>query len=238
MERRYLVAALAIIATFTVFSRGMRTLERASLSYGRSLEAQAHAKCDADASAASRWVSKVRSHLRPGYAEEAQLLAEMNLPIAMVQARMAEQVARQNMEAVQCARERALREAERAQRQAERMRDKMARANANAAALPIAWRADAGRVFSQRMQVKAAEIAKRVAAQAAQNVHLQMAVENVVSLKIPDPEVVSVKVVQESDSPDTEDADSSVHCNAATQSRRTTHTRAKVHEIDHANGYR
>ena len=31
MERRYLVAALAITATFAVFSRGFRTLEHVSL---------------------------------------------------------------------------------------------------------------------------------------------------------------------------------------------------------------
>ena len=39
MERRYLVAALAIIATFAVFSRGLRTLERVSLLYGPSTTA-------------------------------------------------------------------------------------------------------------------------------------------------------------------------------------------------------
>jgi hypothetical protein len=35
MERRYLVAALAIIATFAVFSHGFRTLERVSLLYSQ-----------------------------------------------------------------------------------------------------------------------------------------------------------------------------------------------------------
>jgi len=66
MERRYLVAALAIIATFAVFSRGFRTLERVSLSYGQHVGAAAKAKCNADASAASRFMGKVRTHLRPG----------------------------------------------------------------------------------------------------------------------------------------------------------------------------
>ena len=145
MERRYLVAALAIIATFAVFSRGFRTLEHVSLSYGQHVGAAAKAKCNADASAASRFMGKVRSHLRPGYPEEAQLLAEMNLPIAMAQAKVAEEVARQNMAAARCARETALREAqrarrevERAQREATRMRERMAHNSANASAMPIA----------------------------------------------------------------------------------------------------
>jgi hypothetical protein len=144
MERRYLVAALAIIATFAVFSHAFRTLEHVSLLYGH----HAGAKCNADASAASRFIGKVRTHLRPGYPEEAQLLAEMNLPIAMAQAKVAEEVARQNMAAARCARETALREAqrarrevERAQREATRMRQRMA--HSNASAMPIAWDAEA-----------------------------------------------------------------------------------------------
>ena len=103
------------------------------------------AKCNSEASAASRFMGKVRSHLRPGYPEEAQLLAEMNLPIAMAQAKVAEEVARQNMAAARCARETALREAqrarreaERAQREATRMRERMAHNSANASAMPIA----------------------------------------------------------------------------------------------------
>ena len=144
MERRYLVAALAIIATFAVFSHGFRTLEHVSLLYGH----HAAAKCNAEASATSRFMGKMRSHLRPGYPEEAQLLAEMNLPIAMAQAKVAEEVARQNMAAARCARETALREAqrarrevERAQREATRMRQRMA--HSNASAMPIAWDAEA-----------------------------------------------------------------------------------------------
>jgi hypothetical protein len=143
MERRYLVATLAIIATFAVFSHGLRTLEHVSLLYGQHVGADLKAKCNADASAASRFMGKVRTHLRPGYPEEAQMLAEMNLPIAMAQAKVAEEVARQNMAAARCARETALREAqrarreaERAQREATRMRERMA--HSNAVAMPIA----------------------------------------------------------------------------------------------------
>ena len=138
MERRYLVAALAIIATFAVFSHGFRTLEHVSLLYGQHVGADLKAKCNADASAASRFMGKVRTHLRPGYPEEAQMLAEMNLPIAMAQAKVAEEMARQNMAAARCARETALREAQRARREAERaqreamrMRERMAHSNAS-----------------------------------------------------------------------------------------------------------
>ena len=145
MERRYLVAALAVIATFAVFSHGFRTLEHVSLLYGQQVGADLKAKCNADASAASRFMGKVRTHLRPGYPEEAQILAEMNLPIAMAQAKVAEEMARQNMAAARCARETALREAQRARREAERaqreamrMRERMAHSNANASAMPIA----------------------------------------------------------------------------------------------------
>jgi hypothetical protein len=174
MERRYLVAALAIIATFAVFSHGLRTLERVSLSYGQRLEANAQAKCNADASAAARWIGKVRSHLRPGYAEEAQLLAEMDLPIVMAQAKAAEQVAKQNMAAAQCARATALREAERAQRQAMKMREKMAHTSVKASAVPIAWEVNTAIDVNQRIQARTAAFAERLAAQ---SVKLQMAAE-------------------------------------------------------------
>jgi hypothetical protein len=155
MERRYLVAALAIIATFAVFSHGFRTLEHVSLLYGHHAAADLTAKCNSEASAASRFIGKVRTHLRPGYPEEAQLLAEMNLPIAMAQAKVAEEVARQNIAAAQCARatalreaQRARREAERAQREAIRIRDKMA--HTNASAMPNAWGANAAADVDQR----------------------------------------------------------------------------------------
>jgi hypothetical protein len=141
MERRYLVAALAIIATFAVFSHGFRTLEHVSLLYGHHAAMGLKAKCNAEASATSRFMGKVRSHLRPGYPEEAQLLAEMNLPIAMAQAKVAEEVARQNMAAARCARETAKREAERARHEATRMRQRMD--HSNASAMSIAWDAEA-----------------------------------------------------------------------------------------------
>ena len=80
MERRYLVAALAIIATFAGFSHGFRCLQHLSLLHAEHLDAMAKVK--ADAGSAARAMAKIRTHLRPGYPEEAQLLAEMNVPIA------------------------------------------------------------------------------------------------------------------------------------------------------------
>ena len=169
MERRYLVAALAIIATFAVFSRGLRTLERVSLSYGQHVGVQ----CNADAAAASRLIGKVRTHLRPGYPEEAQLLAEMNLPIVMARAQVAEQIARQHMAAAQCARAMAQRQAERAQREATRMRERMARTDGSASAMPIAWRVNAVDV-DQRVRAETTALAERIAAQSVQKVADQM----------------------------------------------------------------
>ncbi len=210
MERRYLVAALAIVATFAVFSHGLRTLERVSLTYGQRGEANLHAKCNAADSAMSRFADKVRTHLRPSYPEEAQMLAEMNLPIVRAQAKVAEQMARQNVAAAQCARATALREAERAQREATRMREKMTRANASA--MPIAWEASIAADVNQRVQAKTAALAERLAAQ---SVRLQMAADQVreVSVKFSDSDVEGAAVQHSSNY-----AGSKVHCKV-TQSR-------------------
>ena len=120
MERRYLVATLAVIATFAVFSNGLRTVEPALLSYSQNAGANLKAKCNADTSALSHFMSKVRTYLSPDYPDEAQLMADMNLPIAMAQAKAAEEVARQNIAAAQCARDTALRQAELGRREADR----------------------------------------------------------------------------------------------------------------------
>jgi hypothetical protein len=169
MERRYLVAALAMIATFAAFSRGFRTLEHVSLLYGQQAGADLRAKCNSDASAASRIMAQVRTHLRPGYPEEAQLLAEMNLPIAMAQARVTEQVAeqvvRQNMAATRCARATAQREAERARREAARIRDKMARNGENVSAMPMVWGTNVAAEVDQQVRANTAALAERIAAQ-------------------------------------------------------------------------
>jgi hypothetical protein len=228
MERRYLVAALAIIATFAVFSRALRTLERVSLTYGRDVEANAKAKCNADASAASRFIGKVRTHLRPAYPEEAQLLAEMDLPIVMAQVKVAEQITRQNMAAAQCARATALRETERAQREATRMREKWAHPNGGPSPLPIAWTVSASDV-DQQVRTQTAALAERIAAQ---SVRWQVAAERMRDV---------------SDSEAEQDADnnggSRARCNAVQQDKQTAQalrarSRAMVREVEHSLGYR
>jgi len=127
-------------------------------------------QCDSMPSIVSRWVAKVRSQLHPAYPEEAQLLAELNLPLAAAQAKMAEQAAKQSQAAAQCARETAKREAERAQRDATRMREQMAR-EANMAA-PVSIDLKGLDNLDLRMQTKAAALAERIAAR---NVRMQIA---------------------------------------------------------------
>jgi len=235
MERRYLVAALAIIATFAVFSRGLRTLERVSLSYGRDVETNAKAKCNADAAAASRLIGKVRTHLRPGYPEEAQLLAEMNLPVVMAKAQVAEQIARQNMAAAQCAGATARREAERAQREATRMRERMARSNRSVPAMPIAWEVNAADV-DQRVRAKATALAERIAAQ---SVRLQMSADKMREVYV---ETSDSDVAHAGDADVEQDSNtgsSRAHCDAAQASEAIrARSRAVVYEVEHALGYR
>ncbi len=88
------------------------------------------------------------------------MLAELNIPIAAVQARVAEQAARQSMAATRCAREMAMREAERAQREAMRSRAKMARGSSQ----PISFAPSLPDDFAQRMQFQTAALADRLAA--------------------------------------------------------------------------
>ncbi len=182
MERRYLVAALAIIATFAVSTRGFHSLEQLSMKHARYFGAiqraelmartEAVAKAQCGANAAARAAAKVRTHLRPRYPEEAQLLAEMNVPIASAEMRVAEQMVRQNLIATQCARAAAQREAERAHRQAQRMRQNMAHAMVKGLPNTISLQVTLPSDFEQRIEEKAAVMAAHIAAQ---NVKVQMA---------------------------------------------------------------
>ncbi|HEY1731347.1 MAG TPA: hypothetical protein VGG15_06350 [Terriglobales bacterium] len=161
MERRYLVAALAIIATFAVFSRGFHALQRMSVEHSDNYRTMATARCWA--SSAAQTVAKVRSHFRHGYPpEQAQLVAEMNMP--GMESTIAEQMARQDTAIARCARERAMREADRARRDAVRIQKDYMRAYAHPtpAALAMAFPAD----LSQQIQAQIAE--RQVQLQAAQ----------------------------------------------------------------------
>jgi len=158
MERVYLVASLAIIVTFATLSSGFKSLQQLSQQRGQ------------QPSTLSRWVAELKTHVHPGDPEEAQLLAEMNLPLAATQARIAEQAMQQSLAAAQCARETALREAERARRDERRMHEQMAReARITAPAFIDLKRLDG---LDQRIQVKTAAIAQQIAMQ---NARMQMA---------------------------------------------------------------
>jgi len=168
MERRYLVAALAIVATFAVTSHGFRVLQRVCFAHGHGhwsmagADAMAKAKCESQA--ASRAVAKLRTHLRPGYAEEAQLLAEMNLPIANMSEKIAERMAKQQASVAKCDRARAKQEAERARRDAQRLTERITRAVVESGATPISLDTTMPSNLDRRIQAKMAAMTARLAA--------------------------------------------------------------------------
>jgi hypothetical protein len=150
MERRYVVAALAIIATFAIFSNGLKSLAHFSMVRSQRAEAVIGAKCSRESAAASAWAKQMQTRLRPGYAGEAQLLAEMNLPIAIAQIKISQQRARQNALA-QCARAAAMRDMERARRDMLKLRSNMTRCKGNGSPQPIGFEEAPGEAFAQRV---------------------------------------------------------------------------------------
>jgi len=140
MERSYLIAALAIIATFTGFSRGFRSLEQCALLHFRHAEALARTECHAGA--ATRAMAKIRTRLRPQDAEDSQLLAEMEVPAAEAQSSIAQQMAIQGAESARCARARAMQEAERARRDVLRMQRDMAQVSQQVRIDPLSLHID------------------------------------------------------------------------------------------------
>lgn len=165
MERIYLVATLAIIVTFAGFSRGFQSLQRISQQHGQVMSGP---RCSALPSIVSRVLAKVKNGLHQTDPEEAQLLAELNLPIAAMQAKAAEQAAKQAQAAAETARETATREAARARRDAERMREQMARV----AVPPVSIDLHGLDGLDQRVLIRTAAIAQRIAAR---SVRMQMA---------------------------------------------------------------
>jgi len=189
MERRYLVAALAIIATFAVTSRGFRTLERLSLDgYDRS-EAVSVAHCWA--SSAAQKVAQVRSHLRQRYSpEQVQMLAEMNVPLAAMRSSLDEQMARQQAAASLCARQRALQAAERAQRealqQAERARREASRMQESFVHISATPYAAPTSSFAVSLPADFEQIQERTAEQLARSqMKLQAAAEKMAEIQVP-----------------------------------------------------
>ncbi len=168
MERRYLVAALAIVATFAVTSHGFRVLQRVALAHEHgswSAGTSKLAKCESPA--AARVMSKLSTHLRPRYPEEAQLLAEMNVPIADMDAKIAEQMAQQAESVSQCARARAMQEAARARRDALHSQRDAMRAVRESSLSPISLDMNIPLDLDQRMTAKMAALSARLAANSA-----------------------------------------------------------------------
>jgi hypothetical protein len=160
MERRYLVASLAIVVTFATLSSGFKSLQQLSQQRGQ------------HPSTLSRWAAELKTHLHPLAAEEAQMLAEMNLPPAPAQARVAEQAIQQSVAAARCARETARRQAERAKRDAERMQEQIARQTRITASSPLSIDLKGLDGLDQRIQIRTAAIVRRFAVQ---NARMQIA---------------------------------------------------------------
>ncbi len=172
MERRYLVAALAMIATFAVFSRGFHALQRMSVDHSENYRTVAAARCWANS--AAHTVARVRSHFQHGYPpEQAQLVAEMNMP--GMESTIAEQMARQDTAITRCARERAMQQAERARRDAMRIERDSMRAYAHVTARPAAFAMAIPADLDQRIQKQIAE----------RQLKLQVAQEQLESMEIP-----------------------------------------------------
>lgn len=165
MERRYLVAVLAMIAAFAATSHGFRALQQMSVVHVRHSGAMAHSMHEP--SCAARALAKIRTRLRPRYPEEAQLLAEMNVPLANMET-IEEQMARQNSAVAQCATAQAIRDADRARRDAMRMQQNMTHAAEQASLGPMALEMNLPSDLDQRIN---AALASRMAAS---NVKLQV----------------------------------------------------------------
>jgi hypothetical protein len=143
MERRYLIATLALVATFAIFSREFRSGHLANLPCTR-------AELKADLACAKQYLvdqvdAKVHPFVSRGIPEEQQMVAELNLPVlvaaneqaAEVQAQIAQQMAEKQCDAATRAQEQALRaqeiglrEQERGLRAAERAQERAAEISA------------------------------------------------------------------------------------------------------------
>ena len=176
MERIYLVAALAITVTFAGISRGFQSLQRISQQHGQAMSGP---QCSAPPSIVSRVLARLKNDLHQTDPEEAQVLAELNLPLAAMQAKVAEQAAKQSQAAAEMARETAMRESERARHDAMKMREEMAREK-NMAVAPISIDLHGLDGLDQRIQIKTAALAQRLAAR---NMRMQMARMQAVSMQ-------------------------------------------------------
>jgi len=161
MERGYVVAALAMVLTFTGLSRGFHSVEQWSVLHVRHIGAFAKAECPA--TAARRAIAKVQTRLRPHYAEEAQLLAEMNVPMPDISAKVAEDMAAREVVVSRCARQRAIQEAARARQDALRMQRDMQRSAQDVRIEPLSLNIQLPPDLEQQIE-RSTALATRIAA--------------------------------------------------------------------------
>ena len=143
MERRSLIATLALVATFAIFSRGLQSGHLAKPACPLS-KLKAEIAC-AKHYLADQLVAKVHPFVARANPEEQQMVAELNLPVltaaneqfAEVQAQIAQQMAEKQCDAATRAQEQALRaqeiglrEQERGLRAAERAQERAAEISA------------------------------------------------------------------------------------------------------------
>lgn len=166
MESRYLVATLALAATFGIFQHEFRTGHLAALR-----DPQGTVAClkSSGSALASRVLCKVESKLRPDHPEEAQMLAEMNLPFAQEQAMDNERVAQEATIMALRAQQDALQVSGRAMQASQHAMQKAAKHQAAKAAAygPISVRVNLSNDLQRRIDLQNAEIQRRVDLQTA-----------------------------------------------------------------------
>ena len=150
MERGYLVAVLAIVATFSGLSHGFRAAEQWSVLHLRHFGTLARSECPT--AAAQRAIAKVQTRLRPHSAEEAQLLAEMNVPVPPIPPDVAANLASEDGVPTACARARTMQQAERARHDMLKMQRDMERASRQMRIEPLSIRVQFPPDFQQRIQ--------------------------------------------------------------------------------------
>jgi hypothetical protein len=158
MERGYLVAVLAIVATFTGLSHSLQSIDQWWLAHVQHNSAVAKTQCPA--AVAARALARIEAHLRPHAAAQPQLLAELHAP-TIVAGTGFEDLSRQ--EAVRCARVRAMQDMERARHDMLRMQRDMARAGQNVRVDPMSLQIDLPADLEKQIE-ESTKIAARVAA--------------------------------------------------------------------------
>jgi hypothetical protein len=160
MERRYLAATLALVATFAIFSREFRSGPLAKLPRTRA-ELQADVAC-AKHYVAEQLMAKLQPFVDRAAPEQAQMVAELNLPEivrvqqrdAQAQAVLAQQAAQHQCAAAMRAQRTALRAQEAAQQRAFEIRIRAAEQGQRISDLAV--------VRAQELSERAMERAQRV----------------------------------------------------------------------------